>query len=302
MITVLHQPVLLKEAVDELKITAGKWYVDATFGRGGHTREILKRGGQVVAFDWDQEAIQYGEATFAEAISAGHLVLIHASFEYLQRELQQSSRKDQLFAGILFDFGTSTDQLKDTERGFSFEGESELDMRMDTRLGVKAKDLLNLLGEKQLTQLFQEYGGEHKARAIAKGIVAYRNKEGKGPSTTTELVALIARVYPYRTSRLNPATKVFQALRIAVNSELDAIALALPQALALLSSPGRIVTIAFHEGEDRIVKQTFKSWESEQLGSLVHKKPMAPSEEEVIQNPNARSAKLRIFVKGDHEQ
>ena len=295
MITAQHQPVLLDTAVAALQVNSGEWYLDATFGRGGHTREIVARGGKVVAFDWDAEAIQYGQATFSEAISAGQLTLVHASFEYLQTQLDQLHI--QKFVGILFDFGTSTDQLKSTERGFSFEGEGELDMRMDTRLGVKAKDLLAVLTEKQLTNLFREYGGEQKAHAIARAISQFRERQGRGPVTTAELVGLITRFYPRRTTHLHPATKVFQALRIAVNSELDAISAALPQAFQVLQPGGVMVTIAFHEGEDRIVKQVFKKWAEQELGTLGSKKPITASEAELLANPNARSAKLRIFKK-----
>lgn len=297
MITALHQPVMLESAITALHVQPGKWYLDGTFGRGGHTREILKLGGNVIAFDWDIEAIQYGQATFAEEVANNKLVLIHSSFEYLKQELAQTPFKDQKFAGILFDFGTSTDQLKSSERGFSFEGAGELDMRMDTRLGVKAKDLLAVLSEKQLTQLFQEFGGEQKSHAIARAIVQFREKQGRGPATTSELVDLILRFYPKRTSHLHPATKVFQALRIAVNSELDAITLALPQAYDLLESQGVVTTIAFHEGEDRVAKHVFRTWAEEGKGEILTKKPTTATEEEIEKNPNSRSAKLRIFIK-----
>lgn len=302
MITALHQPVLLNSAVDALQVEPQHWYLDATFGRGGHTREILNRGGQVVAFDWDIEAIQYGTAVFAEAIAAGQLILIHSSFEFLKNEIAQSELETQTFSGILFDFGTSTDQLKSTERGFSFEGEGDLDMRMDTRLGVKAKDLLAVLSEKQMTQLFQEFGGENRAHAIARGISNFREKKGRGPVTTAELVEIVSKSYPRRISHLHPATKVFQALRIAVNSELEAIMQALPQALELLKPGGHLITIAFHEGEDRIAKQLFRSWQEDGKGEVTTKKPISPSQEELQANPNARSAKMRIFIKGNHVQ
>jgi 16S rRNA (cytosine1402-N4)-methyltransferase len=285
-----HIPVLLAETIHALNIQPNKLYVDGTFGRGGHTAEILKQGGKVIAFDVDQEAITFGQEKFAQEIQAGQLRLVRENFDRLQQILGETQ-----VTGILFDFGTSSDQLKGQNRGFSFEGDAELDMRMDDRLGVKAKDLLAILPEKQLAQLFIELGGEHEARAIAKAIAHQR--QAKPIQTTQELANLISKVKRERTSHLHPATKVFQALRIAVNSELDAIHSALPQALRVLEANGRIVTISFHEGEDRIVKQQFKEWEKDGQGVNVTKDIITAGEEELQRNPRARSAKLRIFEK-----
>ncbi len=288
----MHITVLLHEAVEALQVTPEHWYIDGTFGRGGHTEMILQKGGNVVAFDVDQEAIEFGENEFEEEIAQKKLILLRENFEKIGHFVSSLNIKP---SGALFDFGTSTDQLKDQSRGFSFEGTAELDMRMDNRLGVKAKDLLALLSEKQLADLFIEYGGEHEARRIAKSIVYFREK---APITTTDqLVRIIENAKYEKRSHLNPATKVFQALRIAVNSELDSIAQGLPQALELLEPGGHIVTIAFHEGEDRIVKQMFKTWELEHKGHHLTKDIIEPSAEELAANKRARSAKMRIFEK-----
>ena len=299
MPTALHTPVLPQEVLTALHVQPGKWYLDGTFGRGGHTQSILTSGGKVIAFDWDSEAIAYGKTQFAAEIDKDRLILIHESFDRMQPEIAQlQKRHSQLaIAGILFDFGTSTDQLKDPNRGFSFEGKAELDMRMDTRQGVTAKDLLAVLGHNELREMFVKYGGEPRANAIAKGIVKFRERNQHGPTTSQELVDIIMSVYQRRTSHLHPATKVFQALRIVVNSELEAIASALPQALEVLEENGHIVAIAFHEGEDRIVKHLFKNWQRQGKGVPETKRPLMAGETELTHNPNARSAKLRIFRK-----
>jgi len=296
----LHQSVLLQEAVNYLNVETDQYYVDATFGRGGHTQEILKKGGKVIALDCDREAIEYGQKTFANEIKQGKLILIRENFDKLEQVINELKNKDQVkeIKGILFDFGTSVDQLKSEARGFSFDTpESELDMRMDDRLGVKAKDLLAVLSEKQLAELFKEYGGEYQAKAIAKAIDRTK-KSGDLTKLATVggLVDLITKVKRGHRGHLHPATKVFQALRIAVNDELSSINKAMPQTLAIIKT-GRIVTIAFHEGEDRIIKNLFKDWAQTNLGTIITHKAIKPDEEELNKNPRARSAKLRAFEK-----
>jgi 16S rRNA (cytosine1402-N4)-methyltransferase len=290
-----HQPVMLTQAVDGLSVKTGEWYLDATFGQGGHTQEILNRGGKVLATDWDQAAVEAGKTRFATELKAGQLLIARENFTRIA-ELVESSLDAQTansIQGILFDFGTSTQQLKSSERGFSFDGDGPLDMRMDDRLGVQAKDLLALVPPKQLAQLFFDFGGEKEARKIAQAI-----KRSPTPITTVEsLNRLIVAIKGQRQGKLHPATKVFQSLRIAVNSELDNIQQALPSALKTLAKGGRLVTIAFHEGEDRIVKNSFREWEEQQLGQRITKKALIPSAVELRDNPRARSAKLRIFEK-----
>lgn len=290
-----HKPVLLAEAVAGLQVTPGNWYVDATFGRGGHTEAILAQGGKVIGFDWDLEAQAFAQEYFAQALATGSLVMVHSTFAELAKQVEKLQPTQTAIAGILFDFGTSTNQLLSGERGFSFLEDGPLDMRMDTRLGVTAADLLAVIPEKQLAELFIEFGGEQDAKRIAKAI-----KQAAPVTTTQQLAAVVSKVKPYRTRGMHPATKVFQALRIAVNSELDEITAALPQALQILQPGGRIVTIAFHEGEDAQAKHAFKSWEAAGLGKSLTKKPITPSEEELERNIRSRSAKLRIFEKGSN--
>ncbi len=288
-----HVSVMRTEALEALNVSPGRWYIDATFGRGGHTEAILENQGNVVAFDWDREAIDAGKVVFENEIAAERLHLIRETFAEIDsniKDLQQNGAIGQIH-GILFDFGTSTNQLMSEERGFSFSGNGNLDMRMDDRLGVQAKDILAAVPESQLADLFFHTGGELDARKIAKAI-----KSSPSPITTTQqLAAIVEKVKRGRSGNLHPATKVFQALRIAVNSELEQIETALPQAMELLSPEGTIVTIAFHEGEDRLAKTKFKDWAKAGLGTETG--PISPTKEEIDDNPRARSAKLRVFRK-----
>jgi 16S rRNA (cytosine1402-N4)-methyltransferase len=289
-----HRSVLLTEAVEALNIQSGEWYVDATFGGGGHTAAILEKKGNVIAFDFDESAIEAGTQRFAQEIADHRLILIRENFDQLQAEVKRLSHE---INGVLFDFGTSTEQLMSVERGLSFQGEDEeLDMRLDQRLGVKAKDLLAVLNENQLTEIFGVYGGEREARKIAKEI-ATKRKKGEFLSTVGQLVKLITRVKFERSSKINPATRVFQGLRIAVNDELGNIERALPQALNIVKPGGIIITIAFHEGEDRIAKHLFREWETAHKGEVQHKKVLVPTEQEIQNNPRSRSAKMRVFKK-----
>lgn len=293
-----HISVLATESIEALHVEPGKWYIDATFGRGGHTQMVLELGGHVVAFDFDQQAITFGNEQFKKSIDEKSLILMNENFAQIKRVIHDLQRRNEIgpVAGALFDFGTSVEQLTDQERGFSFTGSAELDMRLDKNLAVKAKDLLAVLTDKQLTQVFSEYGGEHSARSIAKIIVRSRD-QGQSVTTTDQLVRLIQKVKGPQRGRIHPATKVFQALRIAVNDELTSISEALPDTLEILEPGSRIVTIAFHEGEDRIVKQLFRSWEAERKGNQPIKKPLVPTKAEQNRNPRSRSAKLRVFEK-----
>src|SRR5258708_5391765 len=289
----MHTPVLLQEAIDALQIKTGEWYIDATFGRGGHTEQILKLAGKVIAFDVDQEAITFGQKQFANEIENKNLILIRENFEKLESEVRKVTSEEM--SGVLMDFGVSSPQLDKNTRGFSFQSDAQLDMRMDDRLGVKAKDLLMLIDERQLANAFFEYGGEEQSKRVARAIVETRKRQNI--ETVHDLVAIIEKVKGRQREHLHPATKVFQALRILVNDELGSIERALPQAFILLKTGGRLVTISFHEGEDRIVKNLFKGWEQEEKGQVIGKKPIHPTENEIQQNVRSRSAKLRIFEK-----
>lgn len=289
-----HITVLLDQATELLQVKADAWYVDATFGGGGHTGQILALGGKVLAFDFDQQAIQAGQKKFGRQIADQKLILIQSNFAQLATEVKKHGLEN-LIEGVLFDFGTSTDQLMSENRGFSFSGEGELDMRMDQSLGVKAKDLLALLSEKQLSEVFLTYGGELEAKKIAKKIVNDR-KKGQFITTTKQLAELVEKT-KFNHGKTHPATKVFQALRIIVNDELNNIEQVLPQALAVLKTGGRLVAISFHEGEDRQIKVAFRNWEKDSLGTIVTKKALEPDQTEIERNPRSRSAKLRVFEK-----
>ncbi len=298
----LHQPVMLEEAIDYLQVQPEQWYLDTTFGRGGHTQLLLQKQAKVLAYDFDQAAIEYGQKHFAQAIAQNNLLLIRTNFTQLKpvvEQLQQAKQIGQI-QGVLFDFGTTQDQLKSAYRGFSFDQPAaKLDMRMDQRLGVTAADLLHALSVKQLTQLFKEFGGEVQAKKIAQAIKRFQEKNDQGKiSQVGQLLKIIEKVKKKRRSHLHPATKVFQALRIAVNSELDNIKQALPAALAVLAHGGRLVTISFHQGEDALAKHLFKEWEQAKQGQIITTKPITPNQTEINKNPAARSAKLRAFQKG----
>ena len=300
-----HVSVMLKEAMDMLNIQSHAWYIDATFGRGGHTSAILERGANVIAFDHDLEAIQYGQQAFANEIGAGRLILINTNFADLGNSPELISKT---ILGILFDFGLNSVQLDTPRRGFSFQEDGPLDMRMDMRLGVTARDLVNALGKKELYQLLTTFAQEYRARDIVDAILRFR--ASKPIETTQELAQIVERAIGRReiahghargnrkSSHLHPATKTFMALRLAVNDELGSIERALPTALDTVADGGRIVTISFHEGEDRLVKHAMRAWQETSRGEALTKKPMEPSEYEVHDNPRSRSAKMRVFQKG----
>jgi len=297
------QPVLLEEAINYLAVKEGQHYLDATFGRGGHSQAILDRGGLVIALDFDQEAIEVGQENFKQAIAQNKLILVKENFKNLDAVIRNLNKtQDISLAGILFDFGTSTEQLTSSERGFSFNVHDNdmLDMRMDQDLGVKAGDLLIVLSEKQLTQVLAEYGGERQARQIAKAINKVKKNEPNSLHYTKTLLDIVERVKGRRSGKLHPATKTLQALRIAVNDELNNIELALPSAFELLRQSEaidkRLVCIAFHEGEDRLVKRFFRKQSEQNLAKLLTKKAITANEAELKINHRARSAKLRALA------
>jgi len=291
-----HVPVMLQEVIENLNVQAEHWYIDATFGQGGHTQEILSLKGKVIAFDYDEQNIIAGKEKFSLEIESENLILIRENFNQLKQVVNQLQQVKSI-SGILFDFGTTSEQLAADDRGLSFHGaEQELDMRLDQRLGVKAKDLLAIMSQKQLQKIFEVFGGETESRKISKKIIELR-KNNQFITSASELANLVSEIKHHGSRNIHPATKVFQALRIAINNELENIQQALPQALEIISSGGKIITIAFHEGEDRIVKNNFKNWEKESRGIQDPKKVLKPSEQEILKNPNSRSAKLRGFIK-----
>jgi 16S rRNA (cytosine1402-N4)-methyltransferase len=292
----------MAETLEYLAPQKDAWYIDGTFGRGGHSQEIMAQGAKVIAFDFDLEAIERGKEKFAKEIEKGQLILLRENFSKMKASLENLKKSMTIeISGIFFDFGTSTDQLMSNRRGFSFEAKDEiLDMRMDDRLGVKACDLLKLLDERQMADLFFQYGGERDARRIAKEIVKIRKTDPNSLDQVETLVRVIEKVKGQRNSKIHPATKVFQALRIVVNDELTSIEEVLPQALEILQESKainkRLVSIAFHEGEDRLVKTFFREIENKNLGKLLTKKAVKASDKELAENPRSRSARLRAVA------
>ncbi len=295
-----HTAVLLTEAVEALVTQPDGVYVDGTFGRGGHSRAILAQlspAGRLWAFDKDPEAI-----AAAADIADPRFAICHASFGDMVSEL--AARGVEKVDGILLDLGVSSPQIDNPERGFSFRFDAPLDMRMDTTRGETAAEFLARADVREIAEVIREYGEERFALQIAKALVAGR-EGGHAPRTTTELSALVARVVKTREPGQDPATRTFQALRIHVNAELEALQQGLKAALDLLAPQGRLVVISFHSLEDRIVK-TFIARESrdevDRRAPFAPAKPMRlesvarvkPDALEVLRNPRSRSAVLRV--------
>jgi 16S rRNA (cytosine1402-N4)-methyltransferase len=290
-----HKPVLLKEVLGLLQVRKGEKYLDATVGGGGHAEAILKTGGRLLAVDCDPAAVEAAGEHLAKACPGASWQLVRGNF----KDLAKIAKKNgfERVAGVLFDLGVSTYQLRRPERGFSFNVEAPLDMRMDPSLGVTAADLINSLSKGDLDALFKEMADEKLARPIAHAIIGARRL--KPITKTNQLAGLIAQVYKRKGKfpRIHPATRVFQALRMAVNSELDNLKEALPAAVKILRPGGRLVVISFHSGEDRMVKNFLKSQAEKEILTILTKKPIRPSFSEVAINPRSRSARLRAGEK-----
>ena len=301
-----HRPVLYKEIIHALQPRRGGRYVDGTLGAGGHARGILEAcapDGQLLGLDVDPQALAIARKTLAPYEHRIHLA--QASYTTLSTQLK-NLQWDSV-DGIVLDLGASSMQFDTPERGFSFQNDAPLDMRFGPHALQTAADIINTYTERELADLIYEYGEDRDSRKIARAIVNKRPLH-----TTRELVAVIEAVSPRRGDRVHPATKTFQALRIAVNDELASIKTVLPQAVASLSVGGRLAVISFHSLEDRIVKEFFREQSKdlvnppyEQLYTVerqaiikeVTRKPITPSEEETKDNPRARSAKLRVAEK-----
>ena len=289
-----HIPVMLSETLEHLNIQKDHWYVDCNLGGGGHTTGILEAGGNVLGIDLDPDAIWEVTKTLDKYIKEDRLRLSQTNFMNIADAVR--NREIPKVSGVLFDLGVSTHQLEEAERGFSFNADAPLDMRMDYSKGASAKDLINGLYEKELAELFLKLGEENWSKPIAKAIVKYREK--KLIESTNELAQIILSVRRRSPSdRTHPATRIFQALRIAVNDELNSLKEALPAAFGVLEKGGRIVVISFHSLEDRIVKNYFRELEEQKLGKVLTDKPIETSEREATENPRSRSAKLRIIEK-----
>lgn len=299
-----HEPVLVDEALALLSVEAGGYYVDATFGRGGHTARLLAavgREGRVLALDRDPEAIEAGRRRFAGEV---RLTLVHAPFSAL-RQLVPAGAPGRACRGVLFDLGVSSPQLDDPQRGFSFRADGPLDMRMDPTRGEPVSAWLDRASLDEIRQVISTYGEERYARRVAQAIVDARRKAPI--ERTGALAALVARAVPTREPGKHPATRTFQALRIEVNDELGELEKGLEAAVEVLAPGGRLAVISFHSLEDRVVKRFLKRASSVDpaLAELPEIPPAArprlalvgrktrPGTAESQRNPRARSALLR---------
>ena len=286
----IHIPVLKDEVLEWLQPRPDALYVDGTLGLGGHTQAILERSaptGRVVGFEWDEEA---AAATGLHLAGFGERVrIVRASYADVVPELERLGIVE--VDGLVADLGVSSLQLDRAERGFSFRTDNALDMRMDQRRPMTAATLVAQAAEDQLADIFYHYGEERQARRIARFIVEARTQAPV--DTTGRLAAIVAAAVPrkYHPPKVHVATKVFQALRIAVNGELDNLSRLLATAPQILAPGARICMITFHSLEDRIVKQAFQQ---NPAYAVLSKRPIEPSSEEMRRNPRARSAKLRV--------
>jgi 16S rRNA (cytosine1402-N4)-methyltransferase len=295
-----HVPVLLKEAIDFLNVRRGGTYIDATVGLGGHSYEIAKRlgaPGHLIGLDKDPAALEIAREKLegSAGVSTANpdwpkVTLLHRSFAEVGERFGKNSAD-----GLLADIGVSSSQLNDAARGFSFQAEGPLDMRMDPRSERTAEQVVNHLDERELADVIYEFGEERRSRRIARAIV--RSRPIRSTAHLADVILAAARPMNSEQRRIHPATRTFQALRIFVNRELDDLRALLEAAPRVLKPGGRVVVISFHSLEDRIVKDAFREGASQGWFRLLTKKPVTATEEESDRNPRARSAKLRAAEK-----
>lgn len=304
----IHESVLTEEVIKFLVTRPEGIYVDATLGMGGHTKAILQYTGTksiVIGLDVDEEAISISREILAEY--NGHVIFRNSNFSDIDKVLESLDIKE--VDGVVADLGMSSYQIDASQRGFSFKKDEPLDMRMDARLRFTAYDLVNEMSVDEISRVLKIYGEEKWARRIAKRIVEVR--KDKPIETSAELAALVSDAIPrkFHPAKIHPATKTFQALRIAVNNELENISEFMEKAVSHLRVGGRLVIISFHSLEDRIVKNTFKQMSSpcvcppdlpecgcgkKKVLNILTRTPVVPSDAEVLNNPRARSAKMRV--------
>ena len=279
--------------MDCLKVHSDGCYVDCTFGRGGHSRAILARlgqGGRLIAIDRDPNAIE------SNRFDDDRIELVYSPFSKLSELIDARQLRGDV-DGVLMDLGVSSPQLDSAARGFSFRFDGPLDMRMDPNDGVPVSEWLAAVGERELADCLFQLGEERYARRIARKIVETRSREPI--HTTVQLAAVVSAAVPRSSSKIHPATRTFQALRIKINDELEELRSCLQQAVELVSVGGRVVVIAFHSLEDRIVKRMFRDLSRNEHGTreycLPFRKPIRPDEDEQRANPRARSARLRTL-------
>jgi 16S rRNA (cytosine1402-N4)-methyltransferase len=291
-----HVPVLFQDAMDFLSVRAGGSYVDCTLGLAGHAEGIARRlgpEGRLIGFDRDPEALELAKERLARVANemgdqAPQVSLICEEFSSIEEHVEPGT-----VDGLLADFGVSSLQFDEAHRGFSFQADGPLDMRMNTRRGPTAAQVVNEENERELADLIYEYGEERRSRRIARAIV-----RGRPVTTTGQLARIVASAAPaMKQERIHPATRTFQALRIFVNRELDEIKALFEAAPKLLKPSGRLVVISFHSLEDRIAKDNLRDGAQKGIWEVLTRKPVTASEEEVERNPRSRSAKLRAAAR-----
>ncbi|MDD4900366.1 MAG: 16S rRNA (cytosine(1402)-N(4))-methyltransferase RsmH [Candidatus Omnitrophica bacterium] len=288
-----HLPVMLGEVIDHLNLAPGKVIVDATLGTAGHSLAILEKitpGGRLIGIDRDQDALKIAGERLSKFKDSTELV--YGNFAQIDKIL--GDLKVKKIDGIIFDLGISSVQLEDPQRGFSFQSEGPLDMRLDQNSYISAYDLVNNLNEEEISTLLRNFGEERWSNRIARYLVRERQKHAI--STTRELSEVVIKALPYkfRYYRIHPATRTFQAIRIAVNRELETLQAALDKTISFLNHKARICVISFHSLEDRIVKFSFRKFASDGLIKIITPKPLVPTDEEIKNNPSSRSSKLRV--------
>jgi 16S rRNA (cytosine1402-N4)-methyltransferase len=286
-----HKPVLLKEVVELLKCSPGKIIVDGTVGSGGHSIEILKKilpGGTLIGIDLDDNALERARQRLSSF--EGHFKLYRENYKNLAQILKKENIK--LIDGFFLDLGLSSEQVEDASRGFSFLREGPLDMRYDAREITRAIDVINKESREKLTWIFSHFGEERKAASIA-GLIIEKRKE-RPIETTLELTRIAARAKAFSAKgRISPATRIFQALRIYINKELENLETALGEAIRVISAGGRFCVLSYHSMEDRLVKNFFKDYSRQGRIKIITRHTIAPSREEILENRRSRSAKLR---------
>jgi 16S rRNA (cytosine1402-N4)-methyltransferase len=304
-----HTPVLIQESMGLLKPRSGERYLDGTLGGGGHTEQILLRSspdGRVLGLDWDEDAVRAARQRLSRF--GDRLTVLQANFQ--QAKIILTNMNWSQVDGVVLDLGVSSHQFDAAERGFSFQSSAPLDMRMDRRQRLTAREIVNTFPEAEISRIITEYGEDPRARRIAAMITAER--QDRAIETTTDLARIIGRVKGRRSRAHHPATQTFQALRIAVNRELDNLKEFLEHGYEILHPGGRMVIISFHSLEDRLVKTAFRKWSQKclcppramkcecgwsQKVQRLTRKPIIASAEEVRANPRARAAKLRAVVR-----
>jgi len=301
MTKMIHIPVLTREVLNCLDPKPNENFIDGTFDGGGHTEVLFQKNGpngKILGIDADKEILNIATSKFQKEIQEERLILVNDNFKNLKGIIENNCPgwKEKV-SGIIFDLGISLWHLEESGRGFSFKKNENLDMRYDKREGLTAQKIINSWPEREIEKILREYGEERYSRKIAGEIIRERKK--KAILTTFDLINIVRKAVPryYKKGYIHPATRTFQALRIAVNRELENLKEALPQSIEILKPKGKLIVVSFHSLEDRIVKFFFKKETQNNRIKILTKKPVRPSDEELKFNPRARSAKLRAAIK-----